>query len=87
MFEYEKREISMYGNTKGRIMESIKNSTTYKYSGIGMIICSYMSDIQEMNEHNEEGHYNEQIRQMLNICKMLMMDYELGFKVKVSEEF
>ena len=80
MFEYEKREISMYGNTKDRIMESIKNSTTNKYSGIGMIICSYMSDIQEMNEYNEEGHYNEQIRQILNICKMLMIDYELGFK-------
>jgi hypothetical protein len=80
MFEYEKREVSMYGNTKEKIMESIERSITYKYSGIGMIICSYMSDIQEMNEHNEEGHYNEQICQTLNICKMLMMDYELGFK-------
>lgn len=80
MFDYEKREIAMYGNTKARIMESIHNSITYEFSGIGMIICSYMSDIQEMNEHNESGHYNEQIRQTLNICKMLMMYYELGFK-------
>jgi hypothetical protein len=86
MLEYEKREVSMYGNTKNRIMESIKNSITYKYSGIGMIICGYMSDIQEMNEHNEKGHYNEEIRQTLNICKMLMMDYELGFKVRETEE-
>jgi hypothetical protein len=80
MLDYEKREISMFGNTKARIMESIQNSITYKFSGIGMIICSYMSDIQEMNEHNEGGHYTEQIRQTLNICKMLMMDYELGFE-------
>jgi len=86
MLEYEKREVSVYGNTKDRIMESIKNSITYKYSGIGMIICGYMSDIQEMNEHNEKGHYNEEIRQTLNICKMLMMDYELGFKVRENEK-
>jgi len=75
----EQREIAMYGNTKSKIMESIKSSITYELSGIGMIICSYMSDIQEMNEHNESGHYTEEIRQTLNICKMLMMEYELGF--------
>lgn len=75
----EQREIAMYGNTKSKIMESIQNSMTYKLSGIGMIICSYMSDIQEMNEHNKSGYYTEEIRQTLNICKMLMMDYELGF--------
>ena len=74
------REIQMYGSPKAQIMESIERSITFKFSGIGMIICGYMSDIQEMNEHNEEGHYNEQIRQILNICKMLMIDYELGFK-------
>ena len=45
-----------------------------------MIICGYMSDIQEMNERNESGIHTEQIRQTLNICKMLMMDNELGFK-------
>jgi hypothetical protein len=60
-------------------MESIERSITYKFSGIGMIICGYMSDIQEMNEMNERGFYTEQIRQTLNICKMLMMDNELGF--------
>jgi len=76
------QEIRMFGNTKDKIKESIENSVTYKFSGIGMIICSYMSDIQEMNEHNEGGHYTEQIRQTLNICKMLMMDNELGFKAR-----
>jgi hypothetical protein len=73
------REVQMYGSTKAQIMESIERSITYKFSGIGMIICSYMSDIQEMNERNESGVYTEQIRQALNICKMLMMDNELGF--------
>jgi hypothetical protein len=73
------REVQMYGSTKAKIMESIERSITYKFSGIGMIICSYMSDIQEMNERNESGVYTEQIRQALNICKMLMIDNELGF--------
>jgi hypothetical protein len=73
------REVQMYGSTKAQIMESIKRSITYKFSGIGMIICSYMSDIQEMNERNDSGVYTEQIRQALNICKMLMIDNELGF--------
>ena len=73
------REVQMYGSTKAQIMESIERSITYKFSGIGMIICSYMSDIQEMNERNQNGTYTETIRQTLNICKMLMMDNELGF--------
>jgi len=73
------REVQMYGSTKAQIMESIERSITYKFSGIGMIICSYMSDIQEMNERNDSGVYTEQIRQALNICKMLMIDNELGF--------
>ena len=74
------REIQMYGSPKDQIMESIEGSITFKFSGIGMIICGYMSDIQEMNERNQNGIYTEQIRQTLNICKMLMMDNELGFK-------
>lgn len=73
------REIQMYGYPKAKIMESIEQSITYKFSGIGMIICSYMSDIQEMNERNSTGIYTEEIRKALNICKMLMMDNELGF--------
>jgi hypothetical protein len=73
-------EKQMYGNTLANIKESIENSITYKLSGIGMVVCGYMSDIQEMNEHNVDGHYTEQIRQTLNICKMLMMEYNLGFK-------
>ena len=73
------REVQMYGSTKAQIMESIERSITFNFSGIGMIICGYMSDIQEMNERNESGIYTEEIRQTLNICKMLMIDNELGF--------
>ena len=74
------REVQMYGSPKAQIMESIERSITFKFSGMGMIICGYMSDIQEMNERNQNGIYTEQIRQTLNICKMLMMETELGFK-------
>ena len=72
-------EIQMYGYPKAKIMESIEQSITYKFSGVGMIICSFMSDIQEMNERNSTGSYTEEIRKALNICKMLIIDNELGF--------
>ena len=81
----EQREISMYGSTKADIIESVKASTSYRFSGLGMVICSYMSDVQEMNEHNSNGYYTEIIRQYMNICKMLMMEFELGFNEREVE--
>ena len=72
-------EKKMYGTTLVNLKANIENSITYRFSGIGMIICSYMSDVQEMVSNNENNLYDEAIRQNLNICKMLMMEYKLGF--------
>lgn len=69
-------EIQAYGATKAEILESIEDSITLKLSGPGMVIASYLSDAQEMIEH---GSSND-ARQYINIAKMLMMEYNLGFK-------
>jgi len=68
-------EIQAYGATKAEILESIEDSITLKLSGPGMVIASYLSDAQEMIEH---GSSND-ARQYINIAKMLMMEYNLGF--------
>jgi hypothetical protein len=49
---------------------------TFKFSGPGMVIASYLSDAQEMLEHDNKNA----ARQYINIAKMLMMNYDLGFK-------
>ena len=68
-------EIQAYGATKAEILESIEDSITLKLSGPGMVIASCLSDAQEMIEH---GSSND-ARQYINIAKMLMMEYNLGF--------
>jgi hypothetical protein len=69
-------EIQAYGAKKSEILESITESFTFKFSGVGMVIASYLSDAQEMIEH---GSSND-ARQYINIAKMLMMEFNLGFK-------
>jgi len=69
-------EKQAYGNTKAAIIESVENSLTFKLSGPGMIVASYLSDAQEMIEFDSK----ESARQYINIAKMLMMHYNLGFK-------
>ena len=41
-----------------------------------MVVASYLSDAQEMIEYDSK----ESARQFINIAKMLMMEFELGFK-------
>ena len=71
-------EIQAYGSTKDEILESVKDSITFKFSGPGMVIASYLSDAQELIASNQSGT-NEIARQYINIAKMLMMEFELGF--------
>lgn len=68
-------EIQAYGNTKDAILESITDSITFKLSGPGMIAASYLSDAQEILEFNPE-----EARQYINIAKLIMFEYKLGFK-------
>jgi hypothetical protein len=44
-----------------------------------MVIASYLSDAQEVMGHGSERALND-ARQYINIAKMLMMEFELGFK-------
>ncbi len=69
-------ELQAYGASKESILESVKESFTYKVSGPGMIIAGYLSDAQEMIQYDSK----ESARRFINIAKMLMMEFELGFK-------
>ena len=68
-------ELQAYGASKADILESIKDSITFRLSGPGMVVASYLSDAQEMIEYDSK----ESARQFINIAKM-MMEFELGFK-------
>ena len=68
-------EMRMFGMPRDEILESVKESLTYKLSGPGMVVASYLSDAQEMIAFND----SERARQYINIAKMLMMEFELGF--------
>ena len=72
----KKWEFQAYGGYKDEILDSVKDSLTYKLSGPGMIVASYLSDAQELIAGND----GERARQYINIAKMLMMEFELGFK-------
>ena len=69
-------EMQAYGSPADAIIASVEDSITFKFSGVGMVIASYLSDAQEMLEHNDKNA----ARQYINIAKMLMMNYDLGFK-------
>jgi hypothetical protein len=69
-------ELQAYGASKADILESIEDSITFKLSGVGMVIASYLSNAQEEIEYGMK----DQARKSINIAKMLMMEFELGFK-------
>ena len=71
----KKWEYQAYGGYKDEIVESVKDSITFKLSGPGMVIASYLSDAQEMIAVGSA----ENARQYINIAKMLMFEFELGF--------
>ena len=65
--EWEKQA---YGSTKAEILESIEDSLTFRMSGMGIIIASYLSDAQELIEFNDKNR----ARQYINIAKMLIFE-------------
>ena len=71
-------EIQAYGSPKDDILESVQDSITFKFSGPGMVVASYLSDAQELIASHQSGT-NEIARQYINIAKMIMMEFELGF--------
>lgn len=69
-------ELQAYGSPASDIIESVEESITFKFSGPGMVIASYLSDAQEVLSFGN----GDKARQYINIAKMLMMHYNLGFK-------
>ena len=67
-------EIQAYGSPKDAILESVKESITFQLSGPGMVVCSYLSDAQEVIQYD-----SNQARQFINIAKLLMSEFKLGF--------
>jgi len=67
-------ELQAYGGYKDEILESIKDSITFKLSGPGMVAASYLSDAQEVLQRNPEA-----ARQYINVAKLIMFEFELGF--------
>lgn len=73
-------EMQAYGDYKDEIVNSVKDSITFKLSGPGMVIASYLSDAQEMIAMGA----SEKARQYINIAKMLLMEFELGFEGRAA---
>jgi len=71
-------EIQAYGAKKSEILESVMDSIGFKCSGPGMVISSYLSDAQEVMQYSTPALNDA--RQYINIAKMLMMEFNLGFK-------
>jgi hypothetical protein len=67
-------EMQAYGSPKAEILESITDSLTFKLSGPGMVVASYLSDAQEIMEYSPNT-----ARQYINVAKMVMVEFELGF--------
>ena len=63
-----------YGSPRESVLESIRNSITFKFSGPGMIVASYLSDAQEVLEYD-----TNLARQYINIAKLVLAEYNLGF--------
>ena len=76
----KKWEYQAYGGYKDEIVDSVRDSLTFKLSGPGMVIASYLSDAQELIAVND----GERARQYINIAKMLMMEFELGFSSRAA---
>jgi len=68
-------EIQAYGAKKSEILESVMDSITFKCSGPGMVIASYLSDAQEMMQYSTP-RLND-ARQFINIAKMLMVEFNM----------
>ncbi len=68
-------EIQAYGAKKSEILESVMDSITFKLSGPGMVIASYLSDAQEMMQYSTP-RWNDS-RQFINIAKMLMVEFNM----------
>ena len=66
------RSMKMYGCNIEEFVASVTDSITYQLMGMPGVVCSLLSDVQEMIEHGS----NEQARQYINRVKYLVHQKE-----------
>lgn len=64
----DKRELKMFGCEIEPFVKSCEDSIAFKFSGMGMVIISMLSDVQEMIERDMK----EDARQTINRVKYLV---------------
>ena len=81
------REIKMYGMTAAEVREQFGNSLTARFSGVEMVVMSIMSDVQELLAMaGERANTREQVRQMMNIGKLLLSDLHVKNQERLHKE-
>jgi hypothetical protein len=74
--EQNTREIAMYGMTEARMRDNIERSTTFKFSGPGMIVAGILSDAPEMFAYSDPSAGTiEEHRQLMNRAKWALFEY------------
>lgn len=81
------REIKMYGMTAAEVREQFGNSLTARFCGVEMVVMSIMSDVQELLAMaGERANTREQVRQMMNIGKLLLSDLHVKNQERLHKE-
>ena len=74
--------LSMYGVSDiEQLMESVRGSITYRFTGGNMVAMSYMSDAQELMAFGDV----ERARRVLNIAKHILCEIMEGRMVGTVE--
>lgn len=81
------REIKMYGMTAAEVREQFGNSLTARFAGVEMVVMSIMSDVQELLAMNADREMaNEEVRQLMNIGKLLLSDLHVKNQERLHKE-
>ena len=83
----KEREIKMYGMTAAEVREEYGNSLTARFCGVEMVVMSIMSDCQELLAMaGERADTREQVRQMMNVAKLLLSDLQVKNQERLHKE-
>lgn len=81
------REIKMFGMTAAEVREQFGNSLTARFAGVEMVVMSIMSDVQELLATNADREMvNEEVRQLMNIGKLLLSDLHVKNQERLHKE-
>lgn len=72
------RDLQMFGIERKKFLESVTESLTFQYDGVGSVVMSMLSDAQE--EIN--GGLLNEARMTLNRAKFLLAEFNLDKQVR-----